>query len=69
MSRVPEQEPPRERGAVEELASEPASRKRFLRMLGGGGAAAVSFGLLLGACGGGDSAGGGGAKVETSTSC
>jgi len=66
MNRISEEEPPRERGAVEQLASDPASRKRFLKMLGGGGAAAASFGLLLNACGGGDSDGGGGAKVETS---
>ena len=60
-----EEGPPRERGAVEELASDPASRKRFLKMLGGGGAAAAGFGVLLSACGGEDSDGGG-AKVETS---
>ena len=66
MNRISEEEPPRERGAVEQLASDPASRKRFLKMLGGGGAAAASFGLLLNACGGGDSDDGGGAKVETS---
>jgi len=65
MSRVPEQEPPRERGAVEELASDPASRKRFLKMLGGGGAATAGFGLLLSACAGGGNDDGG-AQVETS---
>jgi hypothetical protein len=65
MSQVPEEEPPRERGAIEELASDPASRKRFLKMLGGGGAATAGFALLLNACGGGGGNGGGG-KVETS---
>lgn len=60
-SPIREQEPPRQRGAVEELASDPASRKRFLKMLGGGGAATVSFGLLLSACGGG---GGGGNETS-----
>ncbi len=67
MSRVDEQEPPGERGAIEGLASDPASRKRFLKMLGGGTAAAASFGLLLSACGGGDSDEAGGGEVETST--
>lgn len=65
-SPVPEEGPPRERGAIEELASDPASRKRFLKMLGGGAAATAGFGLLLSACGGGGGGGGGGAKVETS---
>lgn len=71
-----DEEGPRERSAMEELASDPASRKRFLKMLGGGSAAAAGFGLLLSACGGGDDSGGDnsgddnsgdGAKVETST--
>ncbi len=67
MSQVPEEEPPRERGAIEELASDPASRKRFLKMLGGGGAATAGFALLLNACGGGGGGGnGGGGEVETS---
>jgi hypothetical protein len=40
---------PESPGAVEELARDPASRKRFLRMVGGGGASA--FALFLAACG------------------
>ncbi len=54
-SPVLDEESPRERGAMEELAAGPASRKRFLKMLGGGAAATASFGLLLSACGGGES--------------
>lgn len=51
--------------AVEDLATDPASRRRFLTMMGGGTAAAGVFGVLLTACGGGDddeadSRGGGG---------
>jgi rubrerythrin len=39
-----------ERGAVEELARDPASRARFLKMVGGTGAAGA-FALFLAACG------------------
>lgn len=49
---------------MKELATDLASRKRFLKMLGGGGAAAASFGLLLSACGGDDDSGA--AEVEIS---
>jgi Ferritin-like domain len=38
--------------ALEELASDPSSRKRFLKMMGGGVAATSAFGILLTACGG-----------------
>ncbi len=65
-SRTAEEECP-QGGAVEELASDAGSRKRFLKMLGGGGAATAGFGLLLSACGGGDGDGdGSGAKTEIS---
>jgi rubrerythrin len=37
--------------AVQELAADPSSRKRFLRTLGGGGTAAA-LGVLIAACGG-----------------
>ncbi|MFL5335267.1 MAG: ferritin-like domain-containing protein [Geminicoccaceae bacterium] len=40
-------------GAMHELADDPASRKRFLKMVGGGGAAA--FSIFLAACGGSSS--------------
>ena len=40
--------------AVEELAHDPTSRKRFLKAVGGSGAAA-GLGLLISACGGGKS--------------
>ncbi len=36
--------------AMQELAQDPASRKRFLRMMGGAGAA-TAFGIFLAACG------------------
>ena len=39
--------------AVKELASDPASRKRFLKMVGGTGAASA-FGIFLAACGSDD---------------
>lgn len=41
-------------GALEELARDPSSRKRFLKMMGGGVAASSSFAILLAACGGDD---------------
>jgi rubrerythrin len=37
-------------GAMEELASDPSSRKRFLKMMGGAGAASA-FAVFLAACG------------------
>jgi rubrerythrin len=40
-------------GAMRELARDPSSRKRFLKMMGGGGAAAA-FGIFLAACGSDD---------------
>ena len=40
-------------GAMRELARDPSSRKRFLRMMGGGGAAAA-FGIFMAACGSDD---------------
>lgn len=43
--------------ALEELARDPASRKRFLKMMGGGVAASSAFGILLAACGGNDDGG------------
>lgn len=51
--KTPERRTP---GAMEELARDPASRKRFLKMVGGAGAAGA-FATFLGACGGGDESG------------
>src|SRR5688500_13302997 len=54
-----------EHGAMRELADDPSSRKRFLRMVGGAGTA-CAFAIFVAACGdddGGGSAGGG--KTET----
>jgi rubrerythrin len=42
-----------EEGALEELASDPSSRKRFLTMVGGTGAAGA-LSVLIAACGGND---------------
>ncbi len=39
------------RGAVEELASDPGSRKKFFKLMGGAGAA-TAFSLFVAACGG-----------------
>ena len=54
-------------GAMRELADDPSSRKRFLRMMGGAGAAGA-FAIFLAACGGGDdddSEGGSSAQTDT----
>jgi len=62
-----EKESPDEPAAINRLAADPASRRRFLKMLGGGAAATASFGLLLSACGSdeGDSDGGdGGVEIS-----
>lgn len=48
-SRVEVPAPP-QRSAVKDLADDPSSRKRFLKMVGGAGAAGA-FGILLAACG------------------
>ncbi len=40
--------------ALRELADDPASRKKFLRLMGGGVAGATAFSLFLAACGGDD---------------
>lgn len=45
--------PPQGPGALHELAGDPASRKRFLKMAGGAGAA-TAFAAFLTACGGND---------------
>ncbi|MGI8804686.1 MAG: ferritin-like domain-containing protein [Thermoleophilaceae bacterium] len=47
-----------EAGAVERLERDPASRKRFLRMMGGAGAA-TAFATFLAACGSGSDSGSG----------
>src|SRR3954452_2735653 len=44
---------PREDSALRELADDPSSRKRFLRMVGGAGAASA-FAIFMAACGGDD---------------
>jgi rubrerythrin len=58
-------------GALQELADDPADRKRFLRMMGGAGAASA-LAIFLAACGGDDeeegtSTGGGGASTNSET--
>ena len=49
---------PERAGAMEELARDPSSRKRFLRMVGGAGAASA-FAVFLAACNSDDDGGGG----------
>ena len=44
--------------ALRELADDPASRKRFLKLMGGGLAGASALSVLLAACGGDDEAAG-----------
>jgi len=43
-----------EQPALRELADDPASRKKFLKLMGGGIAGASAFSLFLAACGGDD---------------
>ena len=47
------QTPESESGALQELAADPSSRKRFLKMMGGAGAASA-FAIFLAACGSDD---------------
>ncbi len=53
-------------GALRELAADPSSRKRFLKMMGGGGAAAA-FSIFVAACGGDDSGMSGAATTSTTS--
>jgi rubrerythrin len=53
-----------ERAAMRELADDPSSRKRFLRMMGGAGAASA-FAIFMAACGGDDEENGGGSGSQT----
>jgi rubrerythrin len=57
-------------GALNELADDPADRKRFLRMMGGAGAASA-FAIFVAACGGDDdeegTTGGGGGGASTNS--
>jgi hypothetical protein len=53
MANYPNGEPRRE-AALAELARDPSSRKRFLKMMGGGVAGASALSIFLAACGGGD---------------
>ena len=55
-----------ERGALRELADDPSSRKRFLRMMGGAGAAGA-FAIFLAACGDDDDEATGGSASQTQT--
>ena len=50
--------------AMRELADDPASRKRFLRMMGGAGAASA-FAIFLAACGDDDEGAGAGSGAST----
>jgi rubrerythrin len=56
-------------GAMQDLANDPASRKRFLKMVGGAGAAGA-FSVFLAACGSSDkkSSGGGSASTQKKSS-
>ncbi len=53
MSTVSDERGEAARPAMQELAEDPSSRKRFLRMMGGAGAASA-FAIFLAACGGDD---------------
>jgi len=50
-------------GAMEDLARDPGSRKRFLKMVGGAGAASA-FAVFLAACNSDDGGGGGGSAAK-----
>src|SRR4051812_49043636 len=54
-------------GAMRELAEDPSSRKRFLKMVGGTGAVSA-FGIFLAACGSDDSSSSKTSTSEKSTS-
>jgi rubrerythrin len=58
--------PERTRGALRDLADDPSSRKRFLRMMGSAGAASA-FAIFVAACGDDDEDGAGGSGSETRT--
>ncbi len=58
MTTAPDRERP---GAMEDLARDPGSRRRFLRMVGGAGAASA-FAVFLAACNDDDGGGGGGSS-------
>ena len=61
---------PQQDGAMQDLANDPASRKRFLKMVGGAGAAGA-FSIFLAACGSSDkkkSSGGGSASKKSASS-
>ena len=53
MSTVSDERGEAARPAMQELAEDPSSRKRFLRMMGGAGAASA-FAIFMAACGGDD---------------
>jgi hypothetical protein len=53
--------------ALDDVTRDPASRARFLKMMGGGVAASAAFGTLLAACGG-DGNGGGSTAGQGTTS-
>ena len=55
---------PEQRGAVQELAADPASRKRFLSLMGGAGAASA-LAIFMAACGGDDEQAATAAKPNT----
>jgi rubrerythrin len=55
----------RTRGALHEVADDPGSRKRFLRMMGGAGAASA-LAIFIAACGGDDDSSAGSSSTGTS---
>ena len=57
---------PERAGAMEELARDPSSRKRFLRMVGGAGAASA-FAVFLAACNDDDGGGGSGSSPDVAS--
>jgi rubrerythrin len=57
-------EPDTTAGALQQVQHDPATRKRFLKMVGGAGATGA-LGLLLAACGGDDGKAGSGAATTT----
>ena len=62
MTDVLEREPQPEQGAMRDLANDPASRKRFFKMMGGAGAASA-FAVFLAACGDDDEKSAGGSTT------
>jgi rubrerythrin len=63
----PVSDEPRADKPLAELARDPSSRKRFLKMMGGGLGAASALGIFLAACGGDDNGGSAGTSGGTTS--